>query len=134
MLKVPGPLGEGPLVWGPAGRLHPAALIPGSSTPFMTSRVCAAHCVPGAPGKWALRGGGAAVSDCLIVVLGKTLENPLDCKEIQPVHPKGNQSWVIIGGTDVEAEIQYFDHLMQRADLLEKTLMLGKTEGRRRRG
>ena len=92
VLKVPGPLGEGPLVWGPAGRLHPAALIPGSSTPFMTSRVCAAHCVPGAPGKWALRGGGAAVSDCLIVVLGKTLENPLDCKEIQPVHPKRNQS------------------------------------------
>ena len=67
------------------------------------------------------------------MVLGKTLENPLDCKEIQPVHPKGNQSWVIIGGTDVEAEIQYFDHLMQRADSFEKTLMLGKIEGRRRR-
>ena len=68
------------------------------------------------------------------MVLGKTLENPLDCKEIQPVHPKGNQSWVIIGGTDVEAEIQYFDHLMQRADSFEKTLMLGKIEGSRRRG
>ena len=68
------------------------------------------------------------------MVLGKTLENPLDCKEIQPVHPKGDQSWVHIGGTDVEAEIQYFDHLMQRADSFEKTLMLGKIEGSRRRG
>ena len=67
-------------------------------------------------------------------MLEKTLENPLDCKEIQPVHPKGDQSWVFIGRTDVEAETQYFDHLMGRADSLEKTLMLGKIEGRRRRG
>ena len=52
------------------------------------------------------------------VVLEKTLESPLDCEEIQPVHPKGNQSWVFIGRTDVEAE-QYFDHLMQRADSLD---------------
>ena len=64
----------------------------------------------------------------------KTLESPLDCKEIQPVHPKGDQSWVFIGGTDVEAETPIFGHLMQRADSFEKTLMLGKIEGRRRRG
>ena len=66
------------------------------------------------------------------VVLEKTLESLLDCKEIQPVHPKGNQSWVFIGRTDVEAEFQYFGHMMQRADWLEKTLMLGKIEGGRR--
>ena len=69
----------------------------------------------------------------LTVVLEKTLENPLDCKEIQPVHPKGNQLWVFIGRTDAEAETQYFGHLMWRTDSLEKTLMLGKIEGRRRR-
>ena len=66
--------------------------------------------------------------------LEKTLESPLDCKEIKPVHPKRNQSWVFIGKTDVEAEIQYFGHLMQRANSFEKTLMLGKIDGRRRRG
>ena len=68
------------------------------------------------------------------VVLEKTLESPLDCKEVQPVHPNGNQSWIFIGRTDAEAELQYFGHLMQRADSFEKTLMLGKIEGRRRRG
>ena len=68
------------------------------------------------------------------VVLEKTLESPLDCKEIWPVHPKGDQSWVFIGRTDVEAETQYFGHLMRRADSFEKTLMLGKIEGRRGRG
>ena len=67
-------------------------------------------------------------------VLEKTLESPLDCKEIQPVHPKGDQSWVFIGKTDVELKLQYFGHLMRRADSFEKTLMLGKIEGRRRRG
>ena len=66
------------------------------------------------------------------MVLEKTLESPLDCKEIQPVHLKGDQSWVFIGRTDAEAE--YFGHLMQRVDLLEKTLMLGGIGGRRRRG
>ena len=66
--------------------------------------------------------------------LEKTLESPLDCKEIQPVHPKGNQSWVFIGRTDVEAETPIFGHLMRRADSFEKTLMLGKIAGRRRRG
>ena len=68
------------------------------------------------------------------MVLEKTLASPLDCKEIQPVHPKGDQSWVFIGRTDVEAELQYSGHLMQRADSLEKTLMLGKIEGGKRRG
>ena len=68
------------------------------------------------------------------MVLEKTLESPLDCKEIQPVHPKGDQSWVFIGRTDAEAELQYFGHLMRRVDSLEKTLMLGGIGGKRRRG
>ena len=68
------------------------------------------------------------------MVLEKTLGSPLDCKEIQSVHPKGDQSWVFIGRTDVEAETPILGHLMRRADSLEKTLMLGKIEGRRRRG
>ena len=68
------------------------------------------------------------------MVLEKTLESPLDCKEIQPVHPKGDQSWVFMGKTDVELKLQYFGHLMRRADSLEKTLMLGRIEGSRRRG
>ena len=68
------------------------------------------------------------------MVLEKTLEIPLDCKETQPVHPKGHQSWVFIGGTDVEAEAPLLWHLMRRTDSLEKTLMLGKIEGRKRRG
>ena len=62
-------------------------------------------------------------------MLEKTLESSLDCKEIQPVHPKGDQSLVFIGSTDVEAETPI---LMQRADSFEKTLMLGKIEGKRR--
>ena len=66
------------------------------------------------------------------VMLEKTLESPLDCKEIQPVHPKGNQSWIFIGRTDAEAETS--GHLMWRVDSPEKTLMLGKIEGGRRRG
>ena len=65
------------------------------------------------------------------VVLEKTLESLLDCKEIKPVHPKGNQPWIFIGRTDAEVEAPIFDHLMmQRANSLEKTLMLGKIEGR----
>ena len=68
------------------------------------------------------------------VVLAKTLESPLDCKEIQPVHPKGDQSWVFIGRTDVEAEtpILWLPHV--KSWLTEKTLMLGGVGGRRRRG
>ena len=68
------------------------------------------------------------------VVLEKTLESPLDCKEILPVHPKGDQSWIFIGRTDAEAETQYLGQLMWRTDSLEKTLILGKIEGGRRRG
>ena len=68
------------------------------------------------------------------MVLEKTLESPLDCEEIQLVHSKGDQSWVFIGRTDVEAETPIFGHLMRKADSFEKTLMLGKIEGGRRRG
>ena len=68
------------------------------------------------------------------MVLEKTLESPLDCKEIQPVHPKGDQSWVLIGRTDAEAETPILWPLMRRTDSLEKTLMLRKIEGERRRG
>ena len=69
------------------------------------------------------------------MVLEKTPKNPLDCKEVQSVRPKGDQTWVFIGRTDVEAETPIvWPHLMQRANSLEKTLMLGKIEGRRRRG
>ena len=69
------------------------------------------------------------------MVLEKTLESALDCKESQPVHPKDDQSQVFIGRTDAEAEkLQHFGHLMQSIDLLEKTLMLGGIGGRRRRG
>ena len=68
------------------------------------------------------------------VVLEKTLESPLDCKEIQPVHPKGNQSWYSLEGLMLKLKLQYFGHLMWRTDSFEKSLMLGKIEGRRRRG
>ena len=64
------------------------------------------------------------------VVLEKTLESHFDCKEIQPVHPKGDQSWVFIGRTDAEAETP----ILWPPDSFEKTLMMGKIEGRRRRG
>ena len=65
-------------------------------------------------------------------VLEKTLESPLYCKEIKLVHPKGNQLWIFIGRTDVEAKTSIL-HLMQRADSFEKITVLGKIEGRRRR-
>ena len=68
------------------------------------------------------------------MVLEKTLESPLDCKEIQPVHPNGDQSWVFIGRTDAEMKLQYFGYLMRRVDSLEKTLMLGGIGVKRRRG
>ena len=67
-------------------------------------------------------------------MLEKALESPLDCKDMQPVHSKGDQSWVFIGRTDVEAKLQYFGHLMGRADSFEKTMLLGKIERERRRG
>ena len=67
-----------------------------------------------------------------IVVLGNTLKSLLDCKEIKPVNPKGNQSWYSLEGLTLK--LQKFGHLMWRADSVEKTVMLGKTECRRRRG
>ena len=68
------------------------------------------------------------------MVLEKTLESPLDCKEIQPVHPKGDQSGCSLEGLMLKLKLQYLGHLMRRADSFEKTLMLGKIEGGRRRG
>ena len=68
------------------------------------------------------------------MVLEKTLESPLDCKEIQPVHSEGDQPWDFFGRNDAEAETPVLCHLMRRVDSLEKTLMLGGIGGRRRRG
>ena len=68
------------------------------------------------------------------MVLEKTLESPLDCKEIQPVHSEGDQSWVFMEGLMLKLKLQDFGHLMRRVDSLEKTLMLGGIGDRRRRG
>ena len=68
------------------------------------------------------------------MVLEKTLESPLDCKETQPVHSKGDQPWVFFGRNDAKAETLVLGHLMRRVDSLEKTLMLGGVGGRRTRG
>ena len=68
------------------------------------------------------------------MVLEKTLESPLDCKEIQPVHSEGDQPWDFFGRNDAKLKLQYFGHLMRRVDSLEKTLMLGGIGGNRRRG
>ena len=68
------------------------------------------------------------------MVLEKTLKSPLNCKEIQPVHPKGDQTWDFFGRNDAKTETPVLGHLMRRADSLEKTLMLGGTGGRGRRG
>ena len=68
------------------------------------------------------------------MVLEKTLESPLDCKEIQPVHPKEISPEYSLEGLMLKLKVQYFGHLMRRADSFEKTLMLGKIEGGRRRG
>ena len=68
------------------------------------------------------------------MVLEKTLESPLDSKEIKPVNPKGNESWIFIEQLMLKLKLQYLGHLMQRTGSLEKSLMLGKIEGRRRRG
>ena len=68
------------------------------------------------------------------MVLEKTLESPLDCKEIQPVHSEGDQPWDFFGRNVLKLKLQYFGHLMRRVDSLEKTLMLGGIEGRRGRG
>ena len=68
------------------------------------------------------------------MVLEKTLESPLDCKEIQPVHSEGDQPWDFFGRNDAKVETPVFGHLMRRVDSLEKILMLGGIGGRRRRG
>ena len=68
------------------------------------------------------------------MMLKKTLESHLDCKEMQPVHPKGDQSWMFFGRNDLRLKLQYFGPIMQRVESLEKTLMLGGIGGRRRRG
>ena len=68
------------------------------------------------------------------MVLEKTLESPLDCKEIQPVHSEGDQPWDFLEGMMLKLKLQYFGHFMRRVDSLEKTLMLGGIGGRRRRG
>ena len=68
------------------------------------------------------------------MVLEKTLESPLDCKEIQPVHSEGDQPWDFFGRNDAKVKLQYFGHLMRRVDSLEKTLMLGGIGAKRRRG
>ena len=68
------------------------------------------------------------------MVLEKTPESPLDCTDIQPVHPKGDQSWCSLEGLMLKLKLQYFGHLMRRFDSLKKTLMLGGIGGRRRRG
>ena len=67
-------------------------------------------------------------------MLEKTLESPLDCKEIQPVHPKGDSPGCSLVGLMLKLKLQYFGHLMRRADSFEKTVILGKIEGRRKRG
>ena len=82
---------------------------------------------------WTIKKAECRRIDAFELWLEKTLESPLDCKKIQPVHSKGNQSWIFIGRTDAEAEIPLFSHLMKRTDSVEKTLVLGKIEGRRRR-
>ena len=66
-------------------------------------------------------------------MLEKTVESPLDCKEIQPVHSEGDQPWDFLEGMTLKLKLQYFGHLMQRVNSLEKTLMLGRIGGRRRR-
>ena len=68
------------------------------------------------------------------MVVEKTLESPLDCKEVQPVHPKGDQSWVFLKRLMLKLKLQYFGHLMRRVDSFKKTLMLGGIGGRSRRG
>ena len=68
------------------------------------------------------------------MVLEKTLESPLDSKEIQPVHSEGDQPWISLEGVILKLKLQYFGHLMQSVDSLEKTLILGGIWGRRRRG
>ena len=71
---------------------------------------------------------------CFWIVLEKTLESPLDCKDIKPVNPKRNQPWFLLEGLMLQLKVQYFGNLMGRANSLDKTLMLGKIESKRRKG
>ena len=83
---------------------------------------------------WATKKAAALKNWCFwTVMLEKTLDSPLDNKETKPGNPKGNESWIFIERTDAEAEVPIIGHLMWRADSLEKTPILGMTEGRRRR-
>ena len=85
--------------------------------------------------RWTIKKGWAPKNWCFwIVMLERTLESPLDSKEIKPVNPKGNQPWIFIGKTDAEAKLQHFAHLIRRANSLEKILMLGKIEDKSSRG
>ena len=84
---------------------------------------------------WTLKNAEHQIIDAFqFVVLEKTLESPSACKEFQPVHDRGNQPWIFIGRDWLKLKLQYFDSLMWRTDSFEKTLMLGKIEGKRRRG
>ena len=83
---------------------------------------------------WAIKNAECQRIDAFELWCWRRLEIPLDCKEIQPVHPNRNQSWVFIGRTDIEAETPTLGHLMRRADSFEKTLILGQIEGQGRRG
>ena len=82
---------------------------------------------------WTIKKAEHRKIDAVELWLEKTLESSLDCKKIQPVHSKGDQSWIFLEGLMLKLKVQYFGYLMRRADSLEKTLMLGKIEGRRRR-
>ena len=86
--------------------------------------------------RWTIKKAWSLKNWCFpIVVLEKTLDRPLDCKEVKPVNPKGTQPWIFIGRRlMLKLKLQYFGHLTSRADSLEKTLMLGKIKGNRRRG
>ena len=81
---------------------------------------------------WTIKKAERRRTDAFEIWYWRRLESLLDCKEIQPVHPKGDESWVFMEGLMLKLKFQYSGHLMQRADSFEKTLMLGKIEGKRR--
>ena len=83
---------------------------------------------------WTVKKAGCIRTDAFELWCWSRLLSPLDCKEIQPVNPRGNQSWIFIGRLVLKLKLQYSGHLMRRADSFEKTLTLGKIEGGRRRG
>ena len=87
-------------------------------------------CMDGRVGLWRK----LSTEELMFLNCGVGEESPLDCKEIQPVHSEGDQSWYSLEGLMLKLKLQYFGHLMRRADSFEKTLMLGKIEGRKRRG